>query len=137
MAAHHMRGARIQPGFAIRDSLFQKSFLSFTGKFDWLHHAKDCMITVVFPSGLKENAPALAYWQWDTDAKGMHSKAEPKGVIDVLGLSSNPPYIRFFKGRYYFFEGQISDSERVINLTMWDETQKNRSDFQVALSFSK
>ena len=95
------------------------------------------MITVVFPSGLKENAPVLAYWQWDKDAKGMHSNAEIKGVIDVLGHSSNEPYIRFFKGSYYFFEGQVSDSEKVINLTMWEQTQKNRSDFQVALSFSK
>ena len=138
MAAYHKQGAPFQPkGIAIRDGLFQKSFLSFTGKFNWLPYAKDCMITVVFPSGLRENAPALAYWQWDTDAKGMHSKAEPQGVIDVLGRSSDQPYIRFFKGSYYFFEGQISDSEKVINLTMWNESQNNRNDFQVVLSFSK
>ncbi|KAI6658469.1 hypothetical protein LOD99_15269 [Oopsacas minuta] len=121
----------------IQDSLFQKSFLSFTGKFNWLHFAKDCMITIVFPAGLRENQHVLAYWQWDVDAKGMHSKAEPKGVIDVLGKSTKPPYIRFFKDNYYWFEGEILDSEKVINLTMWDKTQKTRSSFQVALSFSK
>ena len=138
MAAYDKQEALSQPeGIAIRDNLFQNSFLIFTGIFNWLPYAKDCMITIVFPSGLREKAPALAYWQWDADAKGMHSKAEYQGVIDVLRRSSDQHYIRFFKGSYYFFEGQISNPENRINLTMWNEIQTDRDDFKVVLSFSK
>ena len=120
------------------DSLFRQSFLCFTGIFNWLHYARDCMITLIFPNGLKANEPVLAYWQWDKDANGKHSKAELKGTINVLGQESNPPFIRILKGNsYYWFEGEIFEGEKTMKLVMWDEPHKEKSEFQVGLSYSK
>ena len=123
---------------AKQDSLFQKSFLCFTGIFNWLHYAKNCMITLIFPSGLRANEPALAYWQWDVDANGKHSKVEMKGTINVVGKESNPPFIRILKGdTFHWFEGEILEGEKSMNLIMWDEGHKDKSQFQVVLSYSK
>ena len=125
-------------GVAKSDSLFQKSFLCFTGKFNWMRYANDCMITLIFPSGLKANEPVLAYWQWDIDAKGEHSKAELKGAINVVGQESNPPFIRILKGdTYYWFEGEIYEGDKTMKLVMWDQSHKTKSEFQVALTYSK
>ena len=121
---------------ATEDNLFGTNFLSFIGKLDWYEYAKDCMITIVFPQGLKEGNSVLAYWQWDVDAKGNHSLVSLKGKLDVLGKEVNSPYLRFFKGdTYYWFDGNIEivKEDATINLVMHNPTDSGLSHFQVKL----
>ena len=54
---------------AVCENIFNKSFLCFTGIFNWFDNANDCMITIVFPRGLKVNETVLTYWQWDKDSR--------------------------------------------------------------------
>ena len=106
--------------------LFNKSFLCFTGIFNWLQNANDCMITIIFPRGLKVNETVLTYWQWDKDSLGNHSKEELKGSINVLAKDSDPPFIRFSKGNtYYWFEGEILEFDKIM-----------KSEFKVVLNYS-
>ena len=68
--------------------IFNQSFLCLAGNFNWFNNANDCMITIVFPRGLKVNETVLTYWQWDRDSLGNRSKEELKGSINILAKDS-------------------------------------------------
>ena len=86
--------------------LFGDQVVTFYGKYDWYTYAKDCMITFVFPGGIVEKKPALAYWQWDQDTEGNHSTCALRGTIDVVSTHGETKYI-YFNFSYYWFDGTI------------------------------
>ena len=120
-----------------RGNIFGNEHYSFVGHINWYEYAKDRIITIVFPQGLKEGNTVLTYWQWDVDAKGNKNIACPlKGVIDEIGKDLSSPYIRFFKGEhYYWFEGNMNvmDNSIEMNLVMHDPTPTCKNEFQAKL----
>ena len=109
----------------------------FVGKFTWYDYAKDCMVTFIFPKGLKENCPTLAYWQWDVDNSGNHSIVQHHGSIFTIKDS----YIRFFcpEGNYYYFDGKIivGGETASMDLRMNNPSGESSSEFKVTLNYKQ
>ena len=126
---------------ACNSNILGNTFFSFVGPFNLPGYAKDRMITIVFPRGLKEGNTVLTYWQWDADAKGNKNKdCNLKGVIEVIGKDVNSPYIRFYKGEhYYWFDGNMNVMGNSIemNLVMHDPKETCLDNFKAKLHHTK
>ena len=122
---------------AASKTISEEQFVTFVGKFDWFDYAKNCMVTFVFPQGLKENCTALAYWQWDKDSDGKHSLATMQGSIFILKDS----YIRFFNAdaNYYYFDGTVivEGETASMDLRMHNPGGESSSEFKATLNYKK
>jgi len=101
------------------DAVRVPSTVVYTGKLDWLEHAKGEMITLVIPAQVANNAPVGLYHQWTVDGAG---RAKGNHLVDAkfrsVTTSSKGDVTGKFDDGYYTFDVTVKNSGRELVLKM-------------------
>jgi hypothetical protein len=103
----------------------------YRGRLDWLNHAENETLTIIFPGTFDLQQPVYAIWQWTTDTKGgAKTPCLCEGVINRVSetTDANKRTIRFHEAQYYTFDGHVSlPDQNTLTVTMHKEHGKIKS----------
>ncbi|CAG8487775.1 374_t:CDS:1 [Gigaspora rosea] len=88
----------------------------YVGKLNWYDFAVNELFVVVFPSGIGEDLPVTAHWQWTKNSSG-ESKVN-RDLTDKQHKNSQDPQMFYFGDGYYTFNCTADDKNKTLAVTM-------------------
>lgn len=98
----------------------------YTGKLNWLTHAKEEMITLVIPAGVTVGAPVSLYYQWTVDNAGNQKRNfASNAVFTSVNTASNGDVTGILGSNWYYtFEVTVKKGGQDVVLRMTDPQGK-------------
>ncbi|KAF0475497.1 hypothetical protein F8M41_024606 [Gigaspora margarita] len=89
---------------------------TYVSKLNWYDYAVNELFIIVFPSGLGEDLPVTAHWQWTKNLSG-EQKAN-RDLSDKQHKNNQNPTSFHFGDGYYTFNCKADDKNKTLAVTM-------------------